>query len=192
MKSIIEAVRRAASAAFRGVAIAWKSAAAWLSVPVNLCLSAIGLCLAVSVLSWGLSDRFADGVVFFPDGRGAIRGEKRELPRRFNAEDKAELFASELLLGPESLNLSPAFAPGTRLESIVLRKGRLYVDLSPEAALTGASGADATAVRKAIRRGLDALDRTLRAALPGIKSITIAIGGHEPYVDGLPVEEGRG
>jgi hypothetical protein len=196
MNSFIITVRRIAAAAGRGAAVAWKLTRKWLSVPVNLCLAVIGLCLAVSVLSWALSDRFADAVIFFPDGRGGIRGEKREMPRRFSAEGKAELFASELLLGPESLNLSPAFAPGTKVESVVLRKGRLYVGLSADAALTGvkagAGAADPTAVRKAVERGMAALERTLRVALPGIKRITLAIGGYEPYAEGLPAEKGRG
>jgi|GEM_PF-1251491 len=193
MKSFIEAarrfaaiVRRLASAAARSAAIAWKRTVAWLAISVNLCLTVIGLCLVVSVACWAASDRFADAVIFFPDGHGAIRGEKREMPRRFNAEDKAELFVSELLLGPESLHLTSAFAPGTKVESVVYRKGRLYVDLSPEAALTDSGKPES------VKAGLAALERTLRAALPGIKRITLAIGGFEPYVDGLPAEEGRG
>jgi hypothetical protein len=192
MKSFIETARRLAAAAGRGAAAAWRRTKAWLSVSVNFTLAAIGLCLAVSFVSWALSDRFADAVVFFPDGRGGLRGEKREMPRRFNAEDKAELFASELLLGPESLDLRPAFAQGTKVESVLLRKGRLYVGLSAEAALTGSDGGDPTAVRKAVEQGKAALERTLRVALPGIKRITLAIGGREPYVDGLPAEEGKG
>jgi hypothetical protein len=192
MKSFLEAVRRLAAAAGRGAAAAWSRTKSWLAVPINLCLAVIGLCLAVSVASWAIADRFAEAVVFFPDGRGVLHGEKRMMPRSFNAEQKAELFASELLLGPADLGLSPAFLPGTRVESVVLRKGRLFVDLSPEAALTGSGGSDPTSVRTAIERGKAALERTLRVALPGIKRITLAIGGREPFAEGLPAEEGRG
>jgi hypothetical protein len=192
MKPFLETVRRIAATMGRAAAAAWRGAVAWLSIPVNLCLAVIGLCLAVSVASWAVADGFGEAVIFFPDGKGALRGEKRMVPRSFNAERKAELFASELLLGPASLSLSPAFAPGTRVESVVLRKGRLYVGLSADAALTGSEGSDPTAVRKAVERGRAALERTLKVALPGIKRITLAIGGREPFAEGLPAEEGRG
>ena len=48
---------------------------------------------------------------------------------------EAELIASELLLGPKSTSFSSAFAPGVRVESAMYRKGRLFVDISADAAL---------------------------------------------------------
>jgi hypothetical protein len=184
MKRILDVLRRSSLAAGRAIAVAWGSSLKWLSVPVNLCLAVLGLVFLVSFASWAIGDKFEEAVLWFPDSRGLLRSEIRQVPHSFGAESRAELIASELLLGPKSTFLVPAFAPGIRVESVLYRKGRLFVDISPEAALTDLKDPDS------LKRGLAAMDRSLRAALPGLRRLVLTIGGTEPYVVGLKVEGG--
>jgi len=169
------ACARACVIAYRASRAALRVAAAWLSVPVNACVAALGAAFLVSFLAWAIGDRYAEVALFFPSGRNsALRSELRDLPRPRGAEARAELVASELLLGPRSPALRPAFPRGTRLESAIYRKGRLYVDLSEDAALAEPAN---------LRRGLSALDRSLRLAFPWLKRLTVTIGGREPFAD---------
>jgi hypothetical protein len=181
MKPILDALRRFSLAAGRALAAAWKCSLTWLAVPVNLCLAVLGLVFVVSFASWAIGDSFEEAVIWFPDARGSLRGEIRQIPHSWGAEARAELVASELLLGPKSAALQPAFAPGVRVESILYRKGRLFVDISSEAALEEP---------KSLKNGLSAMERSLRAALPGLRRLVLTIGGTEPYAIGLKVEGG--
>ncbi len=192
MTSLPPAFNRSSSALGRAARAAWGALRSWFSVPANLCLFALALALAASATAWYLSDRFVDAVIYFPDGKGAIRGERRGIPRSSGPEDRAELVASELLLGPAGRDLVPAFTPGAQVRSVLYRKGSLYLDLSPEAALPIRRGQYGESGSNSVKEGLAALEDTLRAALPGIKRITLAIGGNEPYATGLPPDEGRG
>lgn len=191
MASLSSAFARFSSALGRAASSTWRAVRSWLSAPAKLCLCAVALSLAASVAAWSISARFVDAVIYFPDGKGSIRGELRDIPKSYRPEDRAELVASELLLGPADRDLVAAFTPGAQVRSVLYRKGNLFLDLSPEAALPLRTGSDAQAGSDSVKAGLSALERTLRAALPGIKRITLAIGGYEPYAAGLSPEEGR-
>jgi hypothetical protein len=155
-----------------------KRVAIWLSPPPRFCAALLSLAFTVSLLSWAIGDRVYQSVLFFPQARGeALRGEPRNLPRTFGTERKAELIASELLLGPAGPSLRPAFPSGVRVASTLYRHGTIYVDLSEDAAL--ADPAD-------LKLGLRALEKSLRAGLPWARRITLTIGGMQPYLDGLP------
>jgi hypothetical protein len=184
MKRILDVLRRFSLAAGRAIAVAWESSLKWLSVPVNLCLAVLGLVFLVSFVSWAIGDKFEEAVLWFPDAKGVLRGEIRQIPHSWGAEARAELVASELLLGPKSTFLVPAFAPGIKVDSVLYRKGRLFVDISPEAALTDLKDPDA------LKRGLSAMERSLRTALPSLRRLVVTIGGTEPYAIGLKAEGG--
>lgn len=183
MKPFLETLRRLSLAVWRASVAAYKRSIVWLSVPVNFCIAALGLVFLVSFASWAIGDRFEDIVLWFPDQRGSLHGELRQAPVKWGSEARAELIASELLLGPKSHSLLPAFEPGVQVESVMYRKGRLFLDISREAALEQTAS---------LKLGLAALERSLRASLPGIRRLTVTIGGTEPYADGLKQEEGRG
>ncbi len=161
---------------------AWKRTLIWLSVPVNLCLAVLGLVFVVSFISWAATSAFEEVVLFYPDAKGSLRGELREVPHSRGSEARAELIASELLLGPKNASLLPSFSSGVRVESAIYRKGRLFIDISPEAALDPP---------KSIKDGIKAMERSLKAALPGMKRLSLTIGGKEPYAEGLPIEGER-
>jgi len=185
MISFIDALRRFLLASGRTLAAAWEFMLRFLSVPVNLCLTVLCLCFASSLSAWAFGEPFERAVLFFPvpGARAELRGELHNVPHSRSAEARAELIASELLLGPQSTTLAPAFAPGSRVESAILRKGRLFVDISADAALAP----DPSTLKK----GIAAMDRSLRFALPGIKRISLTIGGLEPYAAGLSAEGGK-
>ncbi len=148
--------------------------AAWLAPPERMCLVLLGFSFAVSGLAWLVSDRFEDALVFFPDGRGRLRGELRSIPAARGAEARAELVAAEALLGPMTPGLHACFPPGVRVEKVLLRKGSLYLDLSEDAAL---------APRSELERALEALTRSLRAASPAVRRVVLTIGGRVPWGD---------
>jgi hypothetical protein len=183
MKRFLEAFNRFLIAAGRALALAWRVSLKWLSVPVNLCLAVLGLLFVVSFVSWAFGESFEQAVLFFPDAKGRLKGELRDVPHSRGAEARAELIASELLLGPATASLDPAFAPGTRVQASLYRRGRLFLDISPEAAVEQP---------QALKIGITAMERSLQAALPGLKRLSLTIGGEEPYAVGLKTEGGKG
>jgi hypothetical protein len=184
MKALFEALRRFFLAAGRVLGLAWARSREWLSIPLNLCLTVLGLVFLVSFISWAVVDRFEEALLYFPDSKGVLHGEIRQISHSRGSEALAELIASEVLLGPQTANLLPAFASGVRVESILLRKNRLYLDISPGAALADPNSST-------IKQGLEAMERSLRSSLPGLKRLTITIGGKEPYAVGLKTEGGQ-
>jgi hypothetical protein len=182
MNQFLAACARVADRAVKALRVALQTALAWLSIPVNACIAALGLAFLVSFLSWALGDRYAEVALFFPSGKnGSLHGEFRDLPRPHGAQARAELVTSELLLGPVSSSLVPAFPQDTRLRSAIYRKGHVYIDLSEDAALADPPN---------LRKGLAALSRSLKLALPGLKRLTVTIGGREPYKDGIAAGNG--
>jgi hypothetical protein len=182
MNRFFDAMRRFLDAAGRFLAVAWRATRMWLSVPINACLALLGFVFLVSFCSWAVGDRFQKAVFYFPDDRGRLRGELREVPRTWGTEARAELIASEVLLGPKDNKLQLDFPLGTQLESVLYRKGKLYVDISADAALSPPTS---------LKAGMTAMEKSLRAALPGIGRVAITIGGLEPYAAGLQVK-GKG
>ena len=184
MSRFLDVSHRFFLAAYRVLVTAWEASLKWLSVPVNLCLAVLCLVFAVSFVSWGLGDRFEQAVLFFPDLKGTLRGELRNIPHSRGPEARAELIASEVLLGPANdASLSSAFESGVRVESVAFRQNTLFLDISQDAALAPPS---------ALRSGIAAMDRSLRAALPGMKRLSLTIGGKEPYAVDLAGKGGRG
>lgn len=181
MNRFLDALRGFLSIARRALAQAWDVALRWLSVPINLCLALIGLVFVISFSTWAIADRFENALLYFPDARGSLHGEVREVPHTWGREARAGLIASEVLLGPKSADLVSSFPSGVRVESILYRKGRLFLDISASAAL---------ATPASLKTGIEAIDRSIHAALPGILRITLTIGGKEPYSVGLKTVEG--
>ena len=185
MNRYLDALRRFLLALGRVLAAAFRATLKWLSVPVNLYLAILGLVFVVSFASWGLGSSFEEAVLFYPDAKGTLRGEVREIPHSRGTEARAELIASELLLGPKTATLFQAFPIGIRVESAIYRKGRLFIDLSQTAALQDAASPIS------LKTGLAAMARSLQAALPGMKRLSLTIGGMEPYAEGIGPEGGK-
>jgi hypothetical protein len=159
---------------FFDTVLAWlKRVVIWFSPPIRLCVTAIALAFFVSFIGWAARNPFFDAVLFFPKGQGtSLHGEIRALPKAGRSEARAELIASELLLGPITPGFRPVFPAGVRVDSAICRKGVAYIDLSEDAALSEPA---------ALKLGIAALTRSLRAGLPLIHKVKITIGGVEPY-----------
>ncbi|MBP7095675.1 MAG: hypothetical protein KBC36_06265 [Spirochaetia bacterium] len=135
----------------------------------------LALLLALALGSWAAGGARRPVVLLFPratDGR--LVGELRALPSRKAEAEAAETLA-ELLLGPSDPDLAPLFAPGTKVGAVLLRDGVLWADLG-EGAL-GEGGAP-------LRVALEAARDVLALAAPGLKGISITIGGRVPFGGG--------
>jgi Sporulation and spore germination. len=187
MNRILDALRRFFSIVWQTLVKAWGVSLRWLSVPFNLCFAILALVFVVSFSSWAIGSRFESALLYFPDSKGALRGEVRSVPHSWGAEARAELIASEVLLGPKTAELKPDFVSDVRVESVLYRKGRLFVDISPSAAVADSK---ANPPDTPLAKGIEAMERSIRAALPTVRRITLTIGGKEPYSTGLKAVEG--
>ncbi|MBN1241779.1 MAG: GerMN domain-containing protein [Spirochaetales bacterium] len=132
----------------------------------------LAILVAIALASWVAEGARRPVVLLFPratDGR--LVGELRALPSREPEAEAAETMA-ELLLGPSDPDLAPLFAPGTRVDAVLLRDEVLRIDLD-EGAL-GEGGAP-------IRRALYAARRVMAMAEPGLDGILLTIGGQVPF-----------
>lgn len=183
-RSIVRAVRDRIAAAARKSAELARRFAVWISPPPRLCAAGILVVFLASFLSWAVGVRTWHTVFYFPTRNStALRGEVHALPRAWKLESRAELIASEYVLGPiDGARERSAFALGTRVESVLYRAGTLYVDLSPETALLPAAD---------LALGLKGLGKTLDAGLPRVRRLVLTIGGTEPWKEGLDTASGK-
>lgn len=100
--------------------------------------------------------------------------EMHYLPSKKNPEQAINGFVSEFLLGPVALELAPAFPEGTRLRSLMLRGGVLYIDFSREIIdLTGS-------FPLSLAETLALTEKNIRANYIGINKIVFTIEGCVP------------
>jgi len=75
-------------------------------------------------------------VLFFPKpGAAGLYGETRLLPERRGLEESLQLLVDELILGPVSPKLSKLMPREVRADSVIARKGVVYLNLSRELVL---------------------------------------------------------
>ena len=78
-------------------------------------------------------------VLFFPDSPGrALVAEQRLVPRHRPLEGDVRELVDGVLLGPMRHDLARLFPRGATVQTLVVREPRLYVDLSPTAAIPDA------------------------------------------------------
>jgi len=121
-------------------------------------------------------DREKHLVFFFEYQQGTLAGEVRAIPWRPALEDRVLLLVEELLWGPMDPRLSRVFPLGSQVQSILVRKGELYVDLSPDVLFTSED------VRIEWNDRLKVLHKTLSHNYPGFKEIYITVNGQIPGV----------
>ncbi|MDP2815947.1 MAG: GerMN domain-containing protein [Rectinemataceae bacterium] len=141
----------------------------WISQPLNKSLAVLAGLLLFSAAAWISSGPKDESLLYFASPSGhTLRAETRVLPLENGIEKRAALLTSELVLGPRSRSTRPLFAEGTRLDSVLYRKGTIYLDLSPEASLS---------LDPPLSLGIKGLRRTLAAGLPGWQRIIVTVGG---------------
>ncbi|MEI6874040.1 MAG: GerMN domain-containing protein [Spirochaetota bacterium] len=185
MRPFLIAVRNFLATCFRltkiaitGLVAATRAFVVWISPPPRFVSALLGLVFVVSLVSWAVWDRQSLYVLYFPTiaNRNALSAEVRDLPQRASPEGRAELLASEFLLGPRDPSLSPALPSGSTLARVILRKGVLFVDLGEEAALT---------TRPELELAIKALRMTLTLSVHEAGRIVVTIGGQEPWLESI-------
>jgi hypothetical protein len=111
--------------------------------------------------------------VFYDIESGNEQVEERMLPLLPDQEKKLELYAAEALLGPFSRTLRPLFLRDTRLESILLRNGVVYLNLSENAVFPVEEGDSF--------QSLSTLQRGIRRNFNFVKDVHLFIAGNEVF-----------
>ncbi len=117
----------------------------------------------------------AGRVLFFTDEiTGDITGEVRQISLRNSQEDNIEFLLKELILGPVKLSNTRVIPGKTRLKSVLLRNGTLYIDFSRDIIFIEND------VSLNFTKILDVIQRTIRFNFPEINEITILVDGEVP------------
>ncbi len=136
------------------------------------------LLLLVALIEFTASGKSLATFVFYTVRNGKASVETRSLPRYGKLELRAARYVEEALLGSGTVSLGRLFPKGTRLDSLLIRDGTAFVDLSAAAALPAEAEVDA-------RRSIATLAAGLRRNFRSIKTVRIFIAGHEPFASDL-------
>lgn len=116
-------------------------------------------------------------VFFLEYQKGAVVGEVRSIPWKSTLEDRVQGLVEELLWGPMDPRFQRVFPSGSKVQSLLIRRGILYLDLSP----------DVLFASEDIRVGWDErfsiLRKTLSFNYPRFTNIFLTVNGQLP---GLP------
>lgn len=104
-----------------------------------------------------------------------LSGERRLVPRTTDRIRAMELVVEEIILGPTMITHGRAIPRNTRIQSFVVDDSTIYVDLSPEIFF------DTAEVRVDVRKGVDAIERTLRYNFRSLEQIRVTINGQVPF-----------
>jgi hypothetical protein len=113
----------------------------------------------------------------FPDATtNKMRGEVRYTPFHLNREKAAEALCREILVGPENLKSKPLFLNDTRIRSVMLRGGVLYLDLSGDMLLEDPP-------EGSFRNSLARVGKLIKKNMIGIRKVVLTVEGNETYAD---------
>jgi hypothetical protein len=137
--------------------------------------------LLAALLAFSLAFYFAGGhwvrrILFFPETTSRkLAGETRFLPRRGGLAGNVRLLVEEALLGP-TLPLHGRLLPRTtRLQTVLVRKGNVYISLSQ-----GILRQDKECPFNP-QEALEALGTAIRFNFPRIRSLNLLIEGQVPF-----------
>jgi hypothetical protein len=150
----------------------------WFSRLARLWLFLIAFAAVVSALAFFLLPyprvryylEFPDALTTRP------RGEIRYAPFHVNAEKAAEALCREILVGPESLKSRPLFSKDTKLRSVMLRGGTLFVDLSDDLALVDPP-------EGSYRESLAETKKLIKKNMISVRKVVLTVDGNETYAD---------
>lgn len=154
-------------------------------------LGALALALASSVVAVALLPSKQAAVLWFPDAREAdpmdARSELRYIGSGKGVAEQAAEIVEELLLGPMDARSRPIAVPDVRVESSVVSKKTIYVDISADL-FFGKASADGTFAAPPVepRVAIAYIDRTLRWNFR-FHDVRLTVQGLEP--EWMPVNE---
>jgi hypothetical protein len=122
--------------------------------------------------------------VFYTIDKGNEVVEERMLPLPQDQEKKIGFYVTEALLGPASQGTLSLFPRDTRLESLLLRDGVVYLDLSETAALPVEDGGDCF-------QSLSTLDKGIIRNFNFVKEVRLFIAGNEAFPEKFRGKPGR-
>jgi hypothetical protein len=89
--------------------------------------------LLVSLFSFALSKEWIRRIIFFPHVNSTkVIGEERFLPDLGNQRENVMLLVDEIVAGPYKYGNLPVIPERTKLKSVILQNGILYVNFSKE------------------------------------------------------------
>ena len=143
------------------------------------------LCIAIALgffLIWP-PDREAR-TLFFPGTTDAtLSGERRLVPRSSDQSRELYLVVQELILGPAEIRHGRLMPRNTRISSLAMVDGIVYVDLSPEMIFGEEE------VRIDVAAGLGGVEATLLYNFRWLEQVVLTIGGQEPFAPSFRIPE---
>jgi hypothetical protein len=138
--------------------------------------SLLGIILILSIIIYVFSPpERTRKILFFPETiQGGVTGEIRHLPRFNNYEKSVENLLSELLLGPVNIQLSPIFSMDTEINSFLLTKDEVFIDLNMAAVLENSNSV------LSFNEALDLVKKNIFFNFRNIDSVTFTVGGQVP------------
>ena len=111
-------------------------------------------------------------VLFFPkEFTYEFSGELRRLPKRKTVEENIHLVVDELILGPIDIHSARVLSEKVKLNSILFRNKKLYLDFSPDIIITEYD------VHLSFNEILEGIKKTLIFNFPDLDEIIISVGG---------------
>ena len=122
-------------------------------------------------------------VFYFPkDQVMTASGESRRIPRHESQEENIREYVQEWMLGPQVLENDRLFPRGTRLNTILLRDGALYLDFNFEILLKEPG------ISLTFQEILDMAETGLFFNFPKIRQVYFSVEG-EPVERGAQIRE---
>ena len=113
---------------------------------------------------------------FFESGSDKAVGEMRNIPKYSDNEKNIQVYVEELLLGPRGMNLISVFPEGTKLNQLMLREKKLFIDINNMVLETDISKS------YNIGKSIKLLRKNIFFNFPDISSIIFTITGEEPDI----------
>lgn len=113
---------------------------------------------------------------YYEQGTDNIIGELRKIPRYSENEKNIKVFADELILGPGEMNLKMIFPEGTKINQLLIREKKLYIDINNMVLQSD--------IIKSynIGKSIKLLRKNIEFNFPDIISIIFTINGEEPDI----------
>ena len=125
-----------------------------------------------SYFIWG--NHLEEQVLFFPSHQNAeVKGEARLLPRKKTTEKSIELLVRELFLGPFSIDYMPVVPRDSKIRSILLRDGTLYLDFNIDIVF------QESASSLSLEESLDYISRSVTFNFPKVRKIIYSVNGNQ-------------
>jgi hypothetical protein len=133
--------------------------------------------LGLSLVLYFLTMPWNPRVLFFPETTtGKLVGERRFLPTRQGIDTQIELYVQELILGPSDPLLMRIVPRDVRLQSVIVRQGKVYLSLSRDILDLRADA------RLTFDQTLQAIANGVLYNFPQVRSLHILVDGQLPGV----------